>query len=151
MDDLHFPWFNLHDHDQQQQIFDFDSENMFYNPLHQLSPSHWGDQEIATDLVDTNGIQDNPILLSCTNSSIDGSDGISIILSDSKGLRSDDIVVGNNNISGVSSGDSVTDDGVVSKCSSRKRPINKVEVSANDYNKLVNCTHSFPYQSSLEN
>ncbi|KAK9069732.1 hypothetical protein SSX86_010126 [Deinandra increscens subsp. villosa] len=48
MDDLQFSsWYNLQDHDQDQQSFDLDSENMFLNPAHQLSPAHWADQAIS--------------------------------------------------------------------------------------------------------
>ncbi|MFS7950379.1 putative transcription factor bHLH family [Helianthus anomalus] len=146
MDDLQYSWYNLNDHEQQQQqqqqqtTFDFDSETMFLNPIHQLSPANWADQAIAAaDMIcnnpylevaksTTNAGQNSPeCLLSGNSSADDVSDKVSVIFSDCKGLCSGNIVAGNNNVSGVSSGDSVTEDGGnVSQCSSGKRPISCV-------------------------
>lgn len=134
MDDLQFSWYNMiHAHDHQQQSFDFNSDNIFLNQLPHLSPTDWTDQAIENDLICTNGFQEikNVIssnnnaaaslerLLSGPNSSNDASDdGVSIIFPDGKSSiwRNNVIVTRNNNgISGVSSADSVTDDGVVSQ------------------------------------
>ncbi|GJU32292.1 transcription factor bHLH87-like protein [Tanacetum coccineum] len=149
MDDLQFSWYN------QQQAFDFDSDNIFLNQLPHLSPIDWTDQAIANDLICTNGFQEikNVIssnnraaaslerLLSGPNSSNDASDdGVSIIFPDCKSSlwRNKINVVRNNNGSGVSSADSVTDDGVISQtlqqisqfeCSSGKRTREAVEIS----------------------
>ncbi|KAI3802721.1 hypothetical protein L1987_30862 [Smallanthus sonchifolius] len=136
MDDLQFSWYNLHDQDQDQS-FDFDSENMFLNPIHQLSPTNWADQAIAaadficsnpflelkdaTTNVTANTADTSPeCLLSGTNSSTDDA-------TDSKGLLSNNNInaAGNNDgriSGGVSSGDS-------SQCSLGKRPITGVRVS----------------------
>ncbi|KAJ9559694.1 hypothetical protein OSB04_004854 [Centaurea solstitialis] len=77
-------------------------------------------------------------LLSVTNSNTDASDGISVIFSDCKGLWPNNVMVRNNNVSGVSSGDSVTkelDDGGGSQCSSGKRRIiGRSGVSESDNN-----------------
>ncbi|CAI9267534.1 unnamed protein product [Lactuca saligna] len=146
MDDLPFSWYNLHDHDNhEEQSFNFDSESLFLNQIHdQLAPTDWGDEVMAADLASSNSLKEiknneisisttaNPTttaiatatsiecLLSGTNGSTDASDEI---FSDGKSLWRDNIVTGNNNVSGVSSGDSVTDDGAISQCTSGKLPI----------------------------
>ncbi|KAD4585182.1 hypothetical protein R6Q59_036120 [Mikania micrantha] len=152
MDDLQFSWYNLHDQDQEQQSFDFDSENMFLNPIHHLSPANWTDQAItAADLICSNpfleikdskpttnatGTRNNTspeCLLSGTNSSTDdASDETPITFSDRKSLVCNNNVAGKNDISGVSSGDSITGDGNASQCSSGKRQISGIGVSDNN-------------------
>ncbi|XP_024972122.1 transcription factor bHLH87-like [Cynara cardunculus var. scolymus] len=157
MDDLPFQCYNHHHHHDQQSL-DFDSENMFLNPLiHQLPPTVWIDHDpamaaaAADNLACINGFQETKnvisistttaatatvtatesldCLLSGTNSTTDASDRISVIFSDCKSLwPKNNVIIGNNNVSGLSSGDSVTkeiDDGV-SQCSSGKRPITSV-------------------------
>ncbi|KAI3684214.1 hypothetical protein L6452_33435 [Arctium lappa] len=149
---------------QQQQSFDFDSETIFLNPqIQQFPPTIWFDHDppiaplasnngsfketknvIATSTTATaaaaTSLESLNCLLSGTNSNTDASDGISVIFSDCKSLWPNNIVVGNNDISAVSSGDSVTkevDDGGVSQCSSGKRPITGISgtgVSENNNN-----------------
>ncbi|KAI3512571.1 hypothetical protein L1887_19887 [Cichorium endivia] len=149
MDDLPFSWYNLDDHDDhQEKSFHFDSESVFLNQIHHLSSTDWADQAIAADLASSDSFKEiknvisssttaNPTttaiatattmecLLSGKNGSTDDSDEN---FSYGKCLWRDNIVTGNNNVSGVSSGDSVTDDGVVSQSSSGKRPISLVGV-----------------------
>ncbi|PWA50798.1 myc-type, basic helix-loop-helix (bHLH) domain-containing protein [Artemisia annua] len=161
MDDLQFSWYNMiHAHDHQQQTFDFNSDNIFLNQLPHLSPTDWTDQAIENDLNCTNGFQEikNVIssnnnaaaslecLLSGSNSSNDASDdGVSIILPDCKSSlwRNNVNAARNNNGCGVSSADSVTDDGVVSQtlqqirqleCSSGKRTRETIEISDSQSN-----------------
>ncbi|KAI3521450.1 hypothetical protein L1887_10916 [Cichorium endivia] len=88
------------------------------------------DPAAATTNAPVNSLESLDCLLSATNSnggdtSLDHGDGISVIFSDYKNLCNNNIMVTNkNNLSGVSSGDSVTkeiDDSIVSKRSSEKR------------------------------
>nr|GEV95376.1 retrotransposon protein, putative, Ty1-copia subclass [Tanacetum cinerariifolium] len=139
MDDLQFSWYN------QQQAFDF-ADNTFLNQLPHLSPTDWTDQAVANDLICTNGFQEIKNVISYPNSSNNASDdGVSIIFPDCKSSlwRNNVNVARNINGSGVSSADSVTDDGVVSQtlqqisqfeCSSGKRTREAVEISDNPSN-----------------
>nr|XP_043637709.1 transcription factor bHLH87-like [Erigeron canadensis] len=155
MDDMQFPWFNIHDHghdQQEQQSFDFDSDDMFLNQIHQLSSTtNWanGLQDIisknlvpTTTTITSTTTASFECLLSCTNSSTidDTSDGMPpVVFSDDKSLwrNVDDninVVTRNNNVSsGVSSGDSVTDDGVLSQS---LQQINQVECSSGNKRRI---------------
>ncbi|KAL4560019.1 hypothetical protein LXL04_032167 [Taraxacum kok-saghyz] len=148
MDDLPFSWYNLHDHDDNQgQSFAFDSESMFLNQIHQLAPTDWADQAVVADLASNNTSKEIKDVISISTAasnpttaavapatSIDcllsgSTDASDEVFSDSKSLWRYNIVAGNNNVSGVSSADSVTDDGANSQCSSGKRPMSSVRVS----------------------
>ncbi|KAL4583749.1 hypothetical protein LXL04_008332 [Taraxacum kok-saghyz] len=96
-------------------------------PITTAATDHPG---VATAVVAVNSLESLDCLLSTTNSngadtSPDHEDGISVIFSDYNNLCNDNVLfTNNNNLSGVSSGDSITkeiDDGIVSKCSSDKR------------------------------
>lgn len=171
MDDLQFSWYNLHDDHDQHETFDFDSENIFLNPIHHSSPSGWSDQAIAAaDFICTNpyldikktasistaaiptdrdgdGDGENSLecLISGTNSSNDDtSDKISnsLVFSDFKGLLSNNTVTGNNNVSSVSISSGD------SQCSSRKRPI-RFSDNESHKPKRTKSTSGIPASSSI--
>ncbi|XP_076902414.1 uncharacterized protein LOC143557163 [Bidens hawaiensis] len=144
MDDLQYSWYNLHD--QEQQTFDqFDSENMFLNPVHQLSPANWADQAIAAaDMICSNPypeIKDHAATEPTTNATHTSPECLLSGTYSSTDDTSDKVSAGfsvagnnnnNNNVSGVSSGDSLTEEGNASQCSSWKRPISGVGGSDNE-------------------
>ncbi|KAK1436874.1 hypothetical protein QVD17_02658 [Tagetes erecta] len=130
MDDLQFSWYNLHDddHDQLKTDFDFDSENIFLNPIHHLSPSHFSDQAIAAaDFICSNPFLDIKHATSISTAAIaidgdrdgngDRENSLECLLSGATNSSNNITVTGNNNVSSlsISSGDS--------QCSSRKRRI----------------------------